>query len=856
MANIQDTTSCEPSAKESLEEQNTIKKLLKYCQEVVTKQDDSNDNIMEKVILFGEDFESMGLKGISVTDDWFYVEENDQSPKVQSLYGMTDQRQLFYDLFNFHRRSKLDGGELVCGIGIACKLIVVEGDAFRRVWHPVILIHLEMEELGGRIRISPSRIHTPALWSMSPFCADSEENQNTARHLEEKFQKHLQQLESRGTQICPFDPSTYEEFLDEFRRCWEGDACQPLLEVPLRPESDEEKDIDAFWQQRKRKPLKLSKEWVLFSQAGDLSACKKDIQGFISRLDDGQAPDWARFIARKFKDVNADPPPDLVARDEGKEKWLFPLESNEQQQDIADLLRRRHTVVVQGPPGTGKTHTLANLVSDAVAHGRRVLVVSTGQHALEVFLEKLPNCISDVAMFFGDPGQFQDNQKVINAVENSRRIVDSSRRAEMVAQAAADKERLLDEMEDGYRKKKRIESELERRAELLLTPFSVPMGMLNAGPLGDAQKLRESISSKFGTGPLKRKNLMSLIAALLARRDGQDEVPWLDDLSTEARSELTTDLTEKILPMLSIIFDRDLYKEFRVCSKSLLKSTEDLIALKVKEHIVEGNKKMPGVSILANQFLEQLRAGQGKGRGHHARHWKLARNILVQEEGLVRAFPLWVMTTGMVSELLPSTFGLFDLVAMDEASKSEVFELAALLRGEKLLVIGDNKQVSPNDIGFNARRLHELERMRTTVTSSSALQCIFEPGKSIFDLFHGMHVNDVKVLREHFRCTQAIIRFCNEKFYNNELEPLRVSTRAKRLIPPIKLNDRDLTADSDLKETDTEAACGDELRKLNQQSVIFGKMKVEELKSECRVISFVSFFLFWRYLYRHISCSA
>ena len=222
----------------------SLKKLLKYCQEVVTKQDDSDDNIMGKVILFGEDFAPMGLKG-SVLDEWFCVDENGKSQGVQTPSGLSDQRQLFYDLFNYHRRSKLDGGELICGIGIARKNIVDENDNFRRVWHPVILIHLDMQESGGRIHLSPSRIHVPVLWSMSPFCADSDENQETARHLEECFQRHLRKLESRNSQICPFDPASYEDFLGEFRRCWRGDRCT-TLDAPMRPKSFEAADIDAY----------------------------------------------------------------------------------------------------------------------------------------------------------------------------------------------------------------------------------------------------------------------------------------------------------------------------------------------------------------------------------------------------------------------------------------------------------------------------------------------------------------------------------------------------------------------------------------------------------------------------------
>jgi hypothetical protein len=39
--------------------------------------------------------------------------------------------------------------------------------------------------------------------------------------------------------------------------------------------------------------------------------------------------------------------------------------------------------------------------------------------------------------------------------------------------------------------------------------------------------------------------------------------------------------------------------------------------------------------------------------------------------------------------------GAVDLVIIDEASQSDVTELPALLRGKKILVVGDDRQVSP-----------------------------------------------------------------------------------------------------------------------------------------------------------------
>jgi hypothetical protein len=816
----------------------TLKKLLKYCQEVVTKKDDSNDNLMDKAIFFGQDFKDIGLIETD-SDDWFCVDENGGGTSSDIL--STNQRQLFYDLFDYQRRSKIDGGEIICGIGIARQYIVDDADNWRRVWHPVILVHLDIRESNGHIWVSPNRIHSPALWSMAPLCAGDETRQDTVRELEERFQKHLQMLDSRNTQLSPFDPSTYTEFLNHFRRCWHGES-KTVYDSPMQPpnsmsDSEKERAVERYWQDLKRRQLQIVNEWVIYTQAGDLSTCKKDIQGFIGQFElrDCRPPPWACYLARMFECIETAALEVATSPIAGEREWLFPLASNKQQQEIAELLVQHHTVVVQGPPGTGKTHTLANLVSDAVARGRRVLVVSTGQHALEVFLEKLPASIKNVAMFFGDGGQSQDQSQVIRAVENVRKVMDESRRAEWIAQAIADKEHIQELLEEFRNRKKIIEAKLQRRAELLLLPLAKPLSEVRSreqSELKAACELRKAIHDKFGQTSLKRKNLLYLVMAVCKDKNGSELNSGFDEISVPDLTELVAFISD-LIQLLPAIFQPDLYKELQQNQRKLLEFTEKLTTLQLKEHIIASNEKFPAVSILANQFLEQLRAGQGRGRGHQARHWKSARQILVRQQGLVEAFPLWIMTTSMVSELLPPKFSLFDIVAIDEASKSEIFELPALLRGEKLLVIGDNKQVSPNDLTINECRLHELDRLRTIVTSSVALQCSFAPGKSIFDLFYGVHVDKVKILREHFRCTQAIIDFCNENFYGGELEPLRVSTRAKRLIPSILCNERDVATGA---EHGSDVLSSEEVeQRLMQLQERLLPMKNEQLKEECRV---------------------
>jgi hypothetical protein len=81
---------------------------------------------------------------------------------------------------------------------------------------------------------------------------------------------------------------------------------------------------------------------------------------------------------------------DTLAPDGGPARRHLPLPANDEQLETVLRLGRRRGVVVQGPPGTGKSHTIANLVCDLLAEGRRVLVTSQTARALRVLRDKVP----------------------------------------------------------------------------------------------------------------------------------------------------------------------------------------------------------------------------------------------------------------------------------------------------------------------------------------------------------------------------------------------------------------------------------------------------------------------------------
>ena len=159
----------------------------------------------------------------------------------------------------------------------------------------------------------------------------------------------------------------------------------------------------------------------------------------------------------------------------------------------------------------------------------------------------------------------------------------------------------------------------------------------------------------------------------------------------------------------------------------------------------------------------------GKGTGKYAAQYR--RDAQGHMEQCRSAIPVWIMPLYRAAETFrPGQEEPFDVVIVDEASQAGPDALFLLSLAKKVVVVGDDKQISPPAVGRSMEVVKELrERHIRNLEHSDR----YEEQTSLFSLANIYYPGQIR-LREHFRCMPEIIQFSNNLCYQSEpLIPLR-----------------------------------------------------------------------------------
>ncbi len=206
-------------------------------------------------------------------------------------------------------------------------------------------------------------------------------------------------------------------------------------------------------------------------------------------------------------------------------------------------------------------------------------------------------------------------------------------------------------------------------------------------------------------------------------------------------------------------------QDYHRIKREIEKATEELVSLRAWKAFFDRLEERTLQSLIAwTNAMERI----GKGTGKHAhRHRRAARKYLME---CIPSIPAWIMPLHKLWDSVDAVPGLFDTVIVDEASQAGTDALLLLLLAKRIVVVGDDKQNSPEAVGILEDDIARLVRKHL---NEFRFRDEFRPDSSLFDHAERAFGNQI-TLREHFRCVPEIIRFSNDLCYRDApLIPLR-----------------------------------------------------------------------------------
>ena len=220
-------------------------------------------------------------------------------------------------------------------------------------------------------------------------------------------------------------------------------------------------------------------------------------------------------------------------------------------------------------------------------------------------------------------------------------------------------------------------------------------------------------------------------------------------------------------------------------TEELKKLTIDLVTKKAWYNIIKFLEEKDNLAISQalkgwKQTVQKIGKGTGKNTNIHKKNAK-EKMLLCQ-----KVVPAWIMPLNKVFDTLNPVENKFDIVIIDEASQSDISSLILLYMAKKIIIVGDDKQVSPSDVGVNIDKINMFRRK-------------YIKGKVVNDDLYGIRASLYSIvsttfqpisLREHFRSVPEIIGYSNRTSYDNQILPLRDSnsTILKPAIIDYKVN--------------------------------------------------------------------
>lgn len=357
---------------------------------------------------------------------------------------------------------------------------------------------------------------------------------------------------------------------------------------------------------------------------------------------------------------------------------------------------------VQGPPGTGKTTAIHSLLVSAFFNGRTVLVSSNNNKPINDLYAKLKHMKKEEAYDIYMPIlRLGNDQSVFETLTYVRQTLDKVRKPQ------PDKVILNDYRDKNKKRFKAFNETLAKYEE--------------RQSMKERLDVIQQMTEQFGNELRATSILQEQMSAYQKR---------FDELKSIDEDSVRKNLLSPGRSLYSWLFYTSI-QHYQMLLKEEFKDLHDILKLERKDDLLK-------------QFNEFVSKGTNLRR-------------------LLQIFPI-ILTTNQSAYRLGEPDVYFDLVVMDEAGQCSIgYALIPILRGKRLILVGDEKQLRPVlSLSKEANKVFMKQHRIPSIYNYNL--------SSILLLMKEVDQYSKKILlREHYRCKRQIIDFCNQRYYGGSL---------------------------------------------------------------------------------------
>lgn len=427
---------------------------------------------------------------------------------------------------------------------------------------------------------------------------------------------------------------------------------------------------------------------------------------------------------------------------------ILPFTSNLSQKEAIKNALMYDISIIQGPPGTGKTQTILNIICNSIIQGKKVLVVSNNNSAIDTVNEKLSN-LENLFNFSVRLGSSKPYIATLMSEIRTKIIRDSTQNFQI--DYKLERINLIGLKGEIDEKEKKLEQLIDQKN--LLNELKTQKRHIEKKLATYGNEKMDIVVNKFFTFPSQLKNEINFL-----RKQRTKPTNILSKAYFKLRfSAPTVDVEnytlyqwrlEKLYAIKMIN-----YLENKIAEIPII---EEELKNKYEEYKIESlNQINDSVSRIFQNKKQNISKIIDTLKNDAAKFSDIKKEIL-------DTYP--VILTTLDSVVSNVGYRKYDMVIVDEASQANIISILPTLNtAEQIVVVGDSKQLShivANEIkeyDMELTKLYEIDN-NYSFSNTNFLDSI-------------MHVCQppTVLLKEHYRCDFNIINYCNKKFYDGEL---------------------------------------------------------------------------------------